>query len=68
MLLEKDTMTLSLKNKIIAGGKQWSLQNLENPATFDNRLCFRLGYSKSLGLDQQMQGMSAEERQGSEEQ
>ncbi|CAD8180176.1 unnamed protein product [Paramecium octaurelia] len=67
VLIDKTKMTMSLKNKSIMGGKQWSLKSLQNPSHFDNWLYFRLGYAKQIGVNFQYQIMNEEERQKAQE-
>ncbi|CAD8175005.1 unnamed protein product [Paramecium pentaurelia] len=67
VLIDKTKMTMSLKNKSIMGGKQWSLKSLQNPSHFDNWLYFRLGYAKQIGVNFQYQVMNEEERQKAQE-
>ncbi|CAK56801.1 unnamed protein product (macronuclear) [Paramecium tetraurelia] len=68
VLIDKTKMTMSLKNKSILGGKQWSLKSLQNPSEFDSWLYFRLGYAKQIGVNFQYQMMSEEEKQKTQEQ
>ncbi|CAD8086143.1 unnamed protein product [Paramecium sonneborni] len=63
VLIDKTKMTMSLKNKSITGGKQWSLKRLQNPSHFDNWLHFRLGYAKQIGVNFQYQIMNEQEKQ-----
>ncbi|CAK80938.1 unnamed protein product (macronuclear) [Paramecium tetraurelia] len=67
VLIDKTKMIMSLKNKSIMGGKQWSLKSLQNPSHFDNWLYFRLGYAKQIGVNFQYQIMNEEERQKTQE-
>ncbi|CAD8172455.1 unnamed protein product [Paramecium octaurelia] len=67
VLIDKSKMTMSLKNKSIMGGKQWSLKSLQNPSHFDSWLYFRLGYAKQIGVNFQYQMMSEEEKQKTQE-
>ncbi|CAD8077556.1 unnamed protein product [Paramecium primaurelia] len=68
VLIDKHKMTMSLKNKSIMGGKQWSLKSLQNPSDFDNWLYFRLGYAKQIGVNFQYQSMNEEEKKKAQEQ
>ncbi|KAM3130451.1 hypothetical protein pb186bvf_017453 [Paramecium bursaria] len=66
VLINENLMAFSLKNKHIMNGKQWSLQNLQDPTSFDNKLFVRLGYSR-VGLQFQYNQLKQSDQQKEED-